>query len=570
MKARRLGSLALSLIALACAKNAATPANPAARFGKVAGRPDTRAWLKPTPGGDAEVIAVQGGVVGDRLTSLLEVPDGDCAVAIARATATVDDLDLFAYGEDGAVLGSDESADKSPSLLICPPHPRRILLMARIAAGYGFVAIGAQRVSVSDAPRAAAVYGVHYRPGEIAKRLTVWPGLDEAVEAHRRRIGGRWVDVRRVQVPLDARTPTRISAAIDAERCLDALILPSDEVSALDAVLTGEDGKVLGRAQNSGRERSLVVCSPTPTNITLELRPRAGVGVAVVLLSRSVEGTEPDIDAETLRLDVFAFGSVADERKRRDAELAALGYSAPRVVAAGNLPLGRRLSFPLELPDGCVRLEWVSGTPLRGVETWLYGADGGLLASDAGKSPRLFRCGAAAAGRLDANTLSRPGPFALELYPEPGTPKVLEKYPLAANRLLARMLESGLITRARQVGAVYTLELTPTALARQDLTLPFGRCLDATVALGPGASGVELRLVRKDGTELALGRGDSTTSVHACAVDATAGSAPELVAELRVAAGTTTALLTAHQTDPRGTVPASDPRAMAPPAPRPR
>jgi hypothetical protein len=550
-----LGALFAASVALACAGKARSPANAPEHFGKVEGRPDTHTWLKPTPGGDAQVIAVQGGVVGDRVTSLLEVPEGDCAIAIARATGTVDDLDLFAYGEDGAVLGSDESADKSPALLVCPPHPRRILLMARIAAGYGFVAIGAERVSVTEAPRAAALYGVHYRPGEIAKRLTVWPGLDEAVEEHRRRIGGRWIDVRRVQVPLDARTPTRISAAVDAERCLDALILPSDEVSSLDTVLTGEDGKVLGRAENSGRERSLVVCSPTPTNVTLELRPRSGIGVAVVLLSRSVEGSEPDIDADTLRLDVFAFGSLAEERKRHDGEQAQLGYPVPHVVAAGNLPLGRRLSFPLELPPGCVRLDWVSGAPLRGVEGWIYGADGALLASGSGKNPRLFRCGPAATARLDASTLSRPGPFALELYPEPGTPEVLDKHPLAASRLLARMFQAGLITRARQVGAVYALDVTNTALARQDLTLPFGRCLDATVALGPGAAGVELRLVRKDGTELALGRGDTATSVRACAVDAAAGTGPELVAELRVAAGAAPALLTAHQTDPRPAAP---------------
>jgi hypothetical protein len=527
------------------------------RFGRVEGLPDTRGWLKPTPGGQAEVVAVEGGVVGDRVTSLLEVPEGDCAIAIARATQTVDDLDLFAYGEDGAVLGSDEGADKTPALLVCPPHPRRVLLMARIAAGFGFVAIGAQRVSVKDAPQTAALYGVHYLPGEIAKRLTVWPGLDETIEAHRRRIGGRWIDVRRVQVPLDARTPTRISASVDADHCLDALVVPSDEVNSLDAVLTGEDGKILGRAESWGRERSLVVCSPIPASVTLELRPRAGIGVAVAMFSRSTDGSEREIDAETLRLEVFATSSVTDERKRHDAAEAALGYPAPRVAAAGSLPLGRRLSYPLELPDGCVRLDWVSGTPLRAVEAWLYAADGSLLATDDGSAPRLFRCGPAASVRLDATSLSRPGPFALELYPEPGTPKQLEKEPLAASRLLARMSAAGLIVRARQVGAVYALELTTTALAKQQLTLPFGRCLDATVAIGPGGSGVELRLVREDGTELGAGRGDTTTNVHACAVDATSGTAPPVIAELRLAAGTATALLTAHQTDPRAPAPAN-------------
>jgi hypothetical protein len=545
-------------LALGCGATKPKPSSSApAHFGRIERQPDTRAWLSPTPGGQAEVVAVKGGVVGDRVTSLLEVPEGDCAIAIARATQTIDDVDLFAYGEDGAVLGSDESADKTPAILVCPPHPRRILLMARIAAGYGFVAIGAQRVSVSDAPRAASVYGVHYRPGEIAKRLTVWPGLDETIEAHRRRIGGHWIDVRRVQVPLDGRTPTRISAAIDAERCLDALVIPSDDVSSLDAVLAGEDGKILGHAESWGRERSLVVCSSIPTSVTLELRPHAGIGVAVAVLSRSVEDTEADIDAETLRLDAFAVGSVAEERKRHDAAQIALGYAAPRVVASGTLPLGRRVSFPLELPEGCVRLDWVSGAPLRGVDAWLYGADGSLLASDSGKSPRLFRCGAAAGVRLDADSLSRPGPFALELYAEPGTPKLLDKHPLAASRLLGRMLEQGLIDRARQVGAIYALDLTPSALGKQALTLPFGRCLDATVAIGPGGSGVELRLVRSDGTELALGRGDTATSVRACALDATSGTAPEVVAELRLTAGSANALLTAHQTDPRGPAPAN-------------
>jgi hypothetical protein len=550
-----LAALAWALLLGCGSPPAAQVSSAPPRFGKIAGRPDTRGWLKPTPGGHAEVLAVQGGVVGDRVTSLLEVPENECAVAIARATASVDDLDLFAYGEDGAVLGSDESTDKAPALLICPPHPRRILLMARIAAGYGFVAIGAERVRLSDAERAANVYGVRYRPGEIARRMTMWPGLDERLEGHRRRIGGRWVDVRRVQAPLDARTPTRLSAPIEPERCLDALIVPSDEVTSLDVVVLGEDGKILGRAESEGRDRSLIVCSPTPANVTLELRPRSGIGLAVAMLSRSVDGSEGDIDADTLRLEVFASGTVAEARKAREKQASALGYPPARLVASGSLPLGRRVGFPLELPDGCVRLDWVSGAPLRGVEAWLYAADGSLLASDSGKDPSLFRCGPATSARLDVGSLSRPGPFALELYPERGTPKLLEQHPLAASRLLGRMVAQRLVTTARQVGAVYPHELTSTALARRDLTLPFGRCLDVTVAIGPGASGVELRLLRKDGTELGRGLGESSTSVHACAVDASAGTGPELTAELRVAAGTATALLTAHQTDPRAKAP---------------
>jgi hypothetical protein len=546
--------LALALAGCASTPPPAPHAAPA-RFGKVEGRPDAKAWLPPSSGSQAEVLAVEGGVAGDRITSLLEVPEGDCAIAIARATPSVDDVDLFAYGEDGAVLGSDESSDKAPALLVCPPHPRRILIMARIAAGHGLVAIGAERVAVRDAERAANAYGVRYHPGEIAKRMTLWPGLDEKLEQHRQRIGGRWIDLRRVAVPLDARTPTRVSAAIEAERCLDVLVAPSDEVTAVDVVLLGEDGTVLGRAQTDGRDRSLIVCSPTPASVSLELRPHLGIGVAVLMLSRSDEGSEADIDAETLRLDVFAFGTVAEERKRHEREQTARGYGTPRVAASGSLPLGRRLSYSLELPDGCVRLDWVSGAPLRSVEAWLYAPDGALWAAERGKNPQLFRCGPKSSARLDVSSLSRPGPFALELYPEPGTPKVLEKYPLAASRLLARMAAQGLIATARQVGAVYEAQLTSTALARQPLTLPFGRCLDVTLAVGAGAASVELRLVRADGTELGIARGQSATSLHVCAVDGTNGTAPEVLAEMRVIAGTATGLLTARQGDPRPRAP---------------
>ncbi|HEV8549713.1 MAG TPA: hypothetical protein VGQ57_11810, partial [Polyangiaceae bacterium] len=190
MTSPRLFACLLSAALAACGGSTTPQPAPApARFGKLEGRPATKAWLPPTPGGQAVVLAVEGGVAGDRVSSLLEVPEGQCTIAIARATPSVDDVDLFAYGEDGAVLGSDEGSDKSPALLVCPPHPRRILLVARIAAGHGLVALGAEPVNVRDAERAANAYGVRYRPGEIAKRMSIWPGLDEKLEEHRRRIG---------------------------------------------------------------------------------------------------------------------------------------------------------------------------------------------------------------------------------------------------------------------------------------------------------------------------------------------------------------------------------------------
>lgn len=552
MTLRSLAVLVLALLLCSACGRPPKPikAPPPARFGKIAGKPDTSAWLGPKSRGSAEVLVVEGGVAGDRVTTLLEIPEAECAIAIARATPSVDDLDLFAYGEDGAVLGSDEGADKSPSLLICPPHPRRVMLLARIAAGHGLVAVGAQRVDVRDAESAAAAYGVRYRPGEVARRLTVWPGLEERIDAYRRQLGGEWIDVRRVAVPLDARTPTRLSAPVEGERCLHVLASPSDEVGGLDMTLLDPDGRILGRAEAIGRDRSLVVCSPTPVAVTLELRPHGGVGLAVVMMSRSREGTETEIDRQVLRFSVYATRDVGEERAQLGAQLSRSGYADGRVLTSGTLPLGRRVSTELTLPPGCARLDWVSGAPLRGVRAWVYSLDGALLASDEGAHPVLFVCGNGGKVRLDAESLARPGPFALELRQERTTPKLLEDQTLAAGRLIRRMIERGVIDTGRRVGAVYAHALTPTTLARQKLTLPIGRCLDATLAIGPGAEGAELRFVDPNGNELGLARGATTTSTRICARDNETNDSPEVTAELRVLVGSAIGLMTAHLTDP--------------------
>src|SRR5262245_13766960 len=107
-------ALALGVAAVACAP-ANTTAKAPPRFGKIAGKPTKQPWMEGKQSvGEAEVLMVEQGVAGDRISSLLEVPETECAVVIARATPSIEDVDLFAYGEDGAVLGSDEGSDKQP------------------------------------------------------------------------------------------------------------------------------------------------------------------------------------------------------------------------------------------------------------------------------------------------------------------------------------------------------------------------------------------------------------------------------------------------------------------------
>src|SRR5262249_13448508 len=110
-------------------------------------------------------------------------------------------------------------------------------------------------------------------------------GLEEALAEHRRTLGGDWKDVRRVAVPLDPRVPTRTSAAVEAGQCVDAMVLPSEDVAFVELSVEDATGRIVGRGPAGGHPPSVRVCAAERAEITLELRPHAGRGLAALLLS---------------------------------------------------------------------------------------------------------------------------------------------------------------------------------------------------------------------------------------------------------------------------------------------
>ncbi|HEX9619965.1 MAG TPA: hypothetical protein VF989_07520 [Polyangiaceae bacterium] len=503
------------------------------------------------------LVSVGAGAAGDRVAGTVTAPDTECVLVVARAAASVDDIDLFVYGDDGAVLGSDEGPDKTPALVVCPPHPGRLYLMARIAAGQGIVSVSAQQVEPSAAKRVANRVKAYNSEARERQRLEAWPGLEERLAAHRHLIGASWQDVRRVALPLDARVPTHVTASVDQDRCLDALVFPSDEVSHLELLAMDTDGRIVARASASGRERFLVVCSPHPGNLTFEVRPHAGRGLAVLLLSRTVPGSEADLDPDAPRAELMPLGDLAHARRALADSLEHAGYDRGRLLFTGAAPVGAKTSVPLSLGAGCSRLDVVSGTPLRGISAWLWNEQGALIghAKSGGKGV-LFACGKGERARLDLEALTRAGPVAVELRKEDATPELLRRYPLAAGRLLARMVAYGVIKTASQVGAPRAIQLEPSRLESIDVLVPVGRCVDVTLALGPDASGAEVRLVTTDPkgseageiAELALSRGTYATSARACALGRGTIHAR---AELRAATGNTIGLVATRMLAPR-------------------
>jgi hypothetical protein len=503
--------------------------------------------------GSSVVLTVEAGIAGDRITTLLEVPAESCAVAIARGSSTVQDLDLLAYGEDGAALGSDEAADREPALLICPPHPGRVLLVARIAQGHGIVAVGTERVSPALAAKAAERYRVKARePGE-GPRLKAFPGLDALVLRERARVGGKFQDLRRVALLLDSGVPTTLPATIEGGRCVHGLFVPSGDVSHLDVAALDDGGRVLGRAVGSGRTRALLVCSPDTTDIAFEIRPHAGRGLAVAALSQTVPGTESELVGERIRRDVYPSAPMASELARLDSELSRLGYRPSGSSAANvqQLRVGARSSRALTLADGCTRVDLVAAAPLRGLSARLWSDAGELRAeATAGGALTLFACGAGRM-RLDAAAQLAAGPVAVVLSHEPDAPAGLGRLPLAGGRLISRMFARGVLKRADAIGKVTELALSATQLTLSQVMVPVDRCVDVNVGVQGPSAGVELRAIDADTQqELYASVDAAAASARLCAFGRGALGSLNVRIELRAVSATAQALLATRLLSP--------------------
>ncbi len=548
-------------------------ANPPNAFGPSDEAIDGRVWLEETAdagkrsgAGPLQVLAVGPGTPGDHVPGLVNVPEGRCALLYARGSRSVDDIDLFVYGDDGAQFGSDEAPDDLPTLLICPDSGRRLYVAARVAAGQGIVALGVQDVDAKNAEAVAHAVGARNFGGQSTAKADAWPGLTELLEAHRASVGGTWDDVRRVALPVDSRVPTRLTARVAPGTCLDALVVPSDEVAQLDVEVLDEDGRIFGRSPSNGVGRSVIVCSSEDARFTYEIRPHAGRGLAVLALSSTSPGADTSLSEEAPRFDLVPLHSGAEERTRANEQLTLARVPAPKTITEGTARVGSRTSTELAVGPGCSRFDIWSKGDLLGVEANAWSSEGRLLASATGiASAPLFVC--APRARLDVEATRRKGAYLVDQRQDTEVPSALVRQGLAASRLLSRMQESGALHMPREVGPVREVTLSETELERMQLPVPKGRCLDVFVAVGAGGSGAEVRLIdAKSGLEIAMSRGNVAATARACALE---GGPVEAIAELRTGQGKMAALVTTRLSQPAAAPPSpasstSTPQALNP------
>jgi hypothetical protein len=514
---------------------------------------DVRAALEL--GADEPVLALTGtGISGDSLGAFVDITEGYCGLLLGRGTRGVQDVDVFVFDDDGTVLASDEAPTKDATLLVCPSHASRVYASTRLAAGFGLFGLALQPIDPERASRLRDRFGVS--PGkspEVSELGSSWPGLDERLAEHRHRLGGRWETLRKVALPVDPRAYVNVSASVEANTCMDLYLTPSDDVAHLELEVLDASGRWIGSGEARGMDRNLMVCSSELREIAIRSRPHAGRGLAALVVSSS---SSAEVGGGTSRYDIRPEGELRSRLQAHDARLGRAGYGRATLLREGTLSTERRVSVALALAPGCSRLDVLTAAPLRSLRTWLWDARGQLMADDVGGvDATLFACGPGTNARLDLDTASRGGAFAIEVRHAVNAPPAAAQSALAMGRLLRLLDARGRLTSFDRLPEVQIARLSDSELARVSLLIPAGRCLELSAALDRGVSGLEVRLLdvtspsdESEPESAEIGYGSHAATARMCAVKP--ARERTLVAELRANVGQGAALWVGQIFDP--------------------
>jgi hypothetical protein len=479
---------------------------------------------------------------GERLGAFVEVPADACLLAYGRASASLEDIDLAAFAEEGNPVAVDEGPDPKPTLILCPPHPARIYLAAHAASGEGLCVVAAQLVPRAAAAEVGRAVGARGSSVGASRSPEAWPGLDDQVRTHRAAIGGAWDEQRRVAIAADTRAVSAVAFTVEEGGCSDALVVPDDDVAVVDVDVLDAEGRLVARAKDGGPARSVTVCSPIAINGSLQLRPHVGRGLVAVVVAK----TKPGTARELLARPEIAWASPSQPldatRAARNGALAKAGYAPPVASQTGQLQLGRRTTTPVELvgAPACTRIDVVAGAPLALVDAAVWDDQGGLLAAAEGAGDTaLFACGRGKA-RVDLGTRGRPGPYAILARPERWKDPSFAAHPLAAGRMLGRAAVGPF--GVHEVGTASARHAVLDAAHQfvQSATIPPGQCLRVAVGVEGEGTGLDARLFdAASSEELDRSHGQTTAAVRACAPAA----ALTVRLELRATAGKLDAII---------------------------
>jgi hypothetical protein len=487
--------------------------------------------------GAVAVIASGETVEGERMGAFVDLPFDECLLAYARASSSVEDVDLAAFDDDGSPVAVDESPDPKPTLMLCPPHPARVYVAAHVVTGEGLVGVATQLVPRDRATDVGRAVGARGAFGGGPRPADAWQGLDDHVRAHREALGGTWDELRKTAVVLDSRVPTVVTFPVEADGCLDAVLVPSDDVALIEVEALDEGGRVVARAADGGNDRTLTVCSPVTFAGSLVIRPHVGRGLAAVVLAKSRGSSGRDLTARPDLLWEPASVPLDAAKAEREGTLARAAYPAATFSTRGELSPGRRTTVALDLgrTGGCTRIDVVGGAPLALVDARVWSEKGELVTEAEGAwGAVLFAC-AGGKVRLDLEARGRAGPIAVTARAERWRDAAFAGHPLAAARMMNRAAQGPSRMLAGTPSSVRAQALEPDRMVSWMEPVAANQCLQVSVGAEGEGTGLELRAFdAATGDELDRSHAQRAVGVLACAE----ASAPRNVRfELRTTAG---------------------------------
>jgi hypothetical protein len=467
------------------------------------GELDARLLLEDLPSraiklgaGPVTVVASGEAVEGERLGAFVEVPADQCLLGYARSSSSLDDIDVAAFADEGNPIATDEAPDAHPTILLCPPHPERVYLAVHAASGEGLVALAAQLVPRDRAAEVGRVLGARGSRGEGPRPADAWPGLEDHVRVHRAVLGGTWEELRRVALTLDARSTAFVALPLEAGQCVDAVIVPDDDVSMVDVEAMDGEGRVIARARDGEKIRTITICSQIAFTGSLAVRPHVGSGLAAVVIGRTKGDAAKGLTAHAQVAWVGSPLTLEAARAAKNAELAKAGYLAAATPTNGTLALGRRVMLPIDVAPAasCSRVDVVAGTPLALVEAAVWDPNGAWVnGNDGSNGATVFVCGRAKA-QLELETRGRPGPFTVLVRAERWKDPAFVTRPLAASRMLTRAASGPGMLHEGTALPTKTFTLDPSRRVSYTQAVPPGQCLRVAVGVEGDGAGVELRL----------------------------------------------------------------------------
>jgi hypothetical protein len=280
-----------------------------------------------------------------RDTYPVHVSAAHCALFVALASPTVDDLDAAVYSAGGSALVEDDGSDARPVLTLCAgKEALDAYYSVHAYQGAGaFVARIFERAALAD--------------DEV---VTLADGGPSALTEQSRQLRKRGFedDAAPVELALDGASPVRMAMPVAAGQCYTLVAEGRDGLESVAMRLLDAGGRELAFGVGDGGLAALQYCSDESSDYGLELRAEGGEGTARIVRFHAPQSVIGGARAlwlgEPSPSEQARAGAAA---KTREAWRTALLAERARLSTFEKLPLAQGQTRELAVAPGPTRCE---------------------------------------------------------------------------------------------------------------------------------------------------------------------------------------------------------------------